>query len=148
MQIIIDADACPRAIKDVLYKAAEKDGIALTLVANTHIRTPPSPLFKSICVPSGFDEADDKIVELANTGDLIITADIPLADRVVKKGGFALDPRGELYTEESIGSRLSIRDFMQELREGGVETGGPPPLTLRDKQLFANALQKFLQNHR
>jgi uncharacterized protein len=146
MQIIVDADACPRSSKDALYRAAEKEKIDLIVVANTHIRTPPVPFFKSVSVPAGFDEADDKIVELVNTGDLVVTADIALADRVIKKGGLALDPRGDLFTEENIGSRLSIRDLMQGLRESGVDTGGPAPLSARDRQAFANELQRILHN--
>jgi uncharacterized protein len=146
MRIIVDADACPRAIKDVLYRAAEKEHIPLVVIANSHIRTPPLPYFSSISVPSGADEADDKIVELVMPNDLVVTADIPLADRVIKKGAMALDPRGELYTEENIGSRLSVRDLLHELREGGLNTGGPAPLSPRDKQTFANELQKVLKN--
>jgi uncharacterized protein len=145
MQIIIDADACPRSTKHALYQAAEKEKIGLIVIANTHIRTPPVPYFKSISVPAGADEADDKIVELVNQGDLVVTADIPLAHRVIKKGGFALDPRGELYTEENIGTRLAIRDLMHGLREGGIDTGGPAPLSSRDQRAFANELQRFLK---
>jgi uncharacterized protein YaiI (UPF0178 family) len=148
MRIIVDGDACPRPTKEALYRAAGKGKIPLIIVANTHIRTPPSPFFKSVSVPAGPDEADEKIVELVNPGDLVITADIPLADRVIKKGGFALDPRGEEYTEETIGSRLSLRNFMQEMREGGIDTGGPAPHGSRDREAFANALQRFLKNRK
>jgi uncharacterized protein len=146
MQIIVDGDACPRPTKETLYRAAEKEKIPLIVVANTHVRTPSAPIFRSVSVPAGPDEADDKIVELVRPGDLVVTADIPLADRVIKKGGFALDPRGEEYTEENIGSRLSIRTIMQELREGGIDTGGPAPHSSRDREAFANALQRFLKN--
>ncbi|KMQ52308.1 hypothetical protein CHISP_0575 [Chitinispirillum alkaliphilum] len=144
MKIIVDADACPRAIKDILFRAAQKAEIETVLVANTHIRTPPSSLFTSVTVSSGFNDADDRIVELVGEKDLVITADIPLASRVIEKGAVALDPRGQLYTEENVGSRLSVRDFMEELRYCGVNTGGPAPLGPRDRQNFANQLQKFL----
>jgi hypothetical protein len=144
MHIIIDADACPRSVKEILYRAAQRVKAPLTVVANSHIRTPQDPLFRSVSVPGGFDAADDRIVEMVETGDLVITADIPLADRVVKKGAHALDPRGERYTAENIGSRLSVRDFMQGLRDSGVDTGGPPPLTPKDCERFANALTSLL----
>jgi uncharacterized protein YaiI (UPF0178 family) len=144
MQIIVDADACPKVIKEIVYRAAEKAQIPLIVVANTKIRTPDNPLFKSIVVPSNFNEADDRIVEMVSPDDLVITADIPLADRVIKKGALALDPRGELYDESTIGSRLAFRDLMQELREGGFEGGGPDQLKLKDRERFANNLQSIL----
>ena len=144
MQILIDADACPKAIKEILYRAAEKARIPLVVIANTHIRTPQVPFFHSIAVPEGFDVADDRIVELVEKGDLVITADIPLADRVIKKGGFALDPRGEFFDEENISQRLAVRDLASELRSSGIDTGGPPPLHPRDRQAFAAKLQIFL----
>jgi len=144
MQIIVDADACPKVIKEILYRAAEKQQINVTVVANTHIRTPQSPLFKSIIVESSFNEADDKIVDFVQPGDLVITADIPLADRVIKKNAFALNPRGEFYSEENIGSRLAVRDLLHELRESGMQTGGPPVMGTRERQFFAQNLQYFL----
>lgn len=145
MQIIIDADACPKAIKEILYRAAQKANINLTVVANTHVRTPVSPLFKSVKVPPAFNEADDRIVELVFAGDLVITADIPLADRVIKKGALALDPRGELYSEDNIGERLAMRNLIHELREGGfVDGGGPDQLNAKDRERFAASLQKLL----
>jgi len=146
MQIIVDADACPKVIKEILYRAAEKNQMPVTVVANTRIRTPQSPLFKSMVVEASFNEADDKITEIVCKGDLVITADIPLADRVIKKGAFALDPRGEFYSEENIGSRLAVRDLLHELRETGLQTGGPPPIGNREKQYFAQNLQNFLKN--
>lgn len=148
MQIIIDADACPKSIKEILFRAAEKNSINVTLVANTHIRTPQSILFKSVIVPIAFNEADDKITELVAAGDLVVTADIPLADRVIKKFAFALNPRGEFYTEENIGSRLAVRDLLHELRESGLQTGGPAPLGSRERQAFAQSLQYFLTHHK
>jgi hypothetical protein len=144
MNIIVDADACPKDIKAILYRAAERAKLPLIMVANSHIRTPPSPLFRSISVPGGFDEADDRIVEMVRSGDIVITADIPLADRVIQKGALALDPRGDLYTKENIGSRLSVRNFMDELRGSGVNTGGPAPLSPRDCERFANQLTALL----
>ena len=144
MQILIDADACPKVIKEIIYRAAQKAHIALVLVANTHIRTPPVPFFKSIAVPGGFDIADDRIVELVEKGDLVVTADIPLANRVIQKGAYALDPRGEFFDEDNISARLAVRDLASELREGGVNTGGPSPLGPRHKQAFAAKLQAFL----
>jgi uncharacterized protein len=147
MQIIVDADACPRVIKDILFRAAEKAKIKLTVVANTKIRIPPNSLFKSIIVPVTFNEADDKIVELVSPGDLVITSDIPLADRVIKKQAFALNPRGELYDENNIGAKVALRDLMQELREGGFVGGGPDQISVKDRERFANNLQKVIFDH-
>lgn len=144
MQIIVDADACPKVIKEILFRAAEKQGINVTVVANTHIRTPQSPLFKSVVVKATFNEADDRIANIVCSGDLVITADIPLADRAIKKGAFALDPRGEFYSEENIGSRLAVRNLLHELRESGLQTGGPAGIGTRERQLFARNLQYFL----
>jgi uncharacterized protein YaiI (UPF0178 family) len=146
MQLIIDADACPKAVKEIVFRAAEKAKLALTVVANTKIRVPYNPLFKSVIVPANFNEADDRIVELVSPGDLVITADIPLADRVIKKGALALDPRGYLYDESNIGTKLAMRDLMQELREGGFEGGGPSEYKPKDSERFANSLQKILFN--
>jgi uncharacterized protein YaiI (UPF0178 family) len=144
MQIIIDGDACPKVIKEIVFRAAEKAHLPLTVVANTKVHTPNNPQFKSIVVPANFNEADDRIVELISPQDLVITADIPLADRVIKKGALALDPRGELYDENTIGAKLAFRDLMHELREGGFEGGGPDQFRIRDRERFANNLQKII----
>jgi uncharacterized protein YaiI (UPF0178 family) len=146
MKIIIDADACPKVIKEIVFRAAEKARIPLTVVANTKIRTPDNPLFTSIVVSAQFNEADDRIVDLVSPQDLVITADIPLADRVIKKGALALDPRGELYDESSIGAKLAFRNLMHELRESGFEGGGPDQLRLKDRERFSNNLQKILHH--
>lgn len=148
MEIWVDADAAPNVIKEVIFRAAERLKIPTTLVANQYIRTPPSTVIKAIVVPAGFDVADDAIVEKLSPGDLVITADIPLADEVISKGGSALNPRGMLYTKENIKDRLSRRDMMEELRSSGPlmdgVSGGPRPLDKRDVQSFANALDRFL----
>ena len=144
MHIYIDADACPKVIKDVLYKAVERLQVHMTLVADQFMRIPQSQYVKSVKVPSGIDAADDKIVELAEPGDLVVTADIPLADLIVSKGAFAINPRGELYTEQNIKERLAVRDMMAEIRSTGVEFGGPPAFNPKDKQNFSNALDRFL----
>jgi len=147
MKIWIDADACPTVIKDILYKAAEREAISLTLVANRPLRVPPSPFVSFIQVSSGMDIADSRIVEELEAGDLVITGDIPLAAKVVEKGGSALNPRGEFYTAENIRERLNTRDFLDDLRSSGIETGGPPPLTHRNRQAFANHLDTFLRRN-
>lgn len=147
MQIWIDADACPAVIKDILYRAAERKQVALILVANQPLRTPASPYIRSMRVAGGFDVADNKIVELVQPGDLVITADIPLAADVIKKGGYALNPRGDLYTQDNIQERLTLRNFLGELRNTGVNTGGPPPLNHSDRQAFANQLDRFLTRY-
>lgn len=144
MQIWVDADACPNVIKDILFRAATRARVLLTLVANQLLRTPPSPYIKAIQVPSGFDVADSKIVQQMQSGDLVITADIPLAALVIEKGGHALNPRGQFYTIENIRERLAMRNFMDELRNTGVNTGGPAVLSLSDRQAFANQLDRFL----
>lgn len=144
MKIWVDADACPVVIKNILFKAADRTGLELTLVANQRMRVPNSPNIKSIQVAPGFDVADNEIVKRLSAGDLVITADIPLAAEVIEKGGHALDPRGELYTTENIRARLNIRDFMDNLRSSGIETGGPPTLSQRDRKSFANSLDQFL----
>ena len=144
MQIWVDADACPNVIKEILFRAATRARVSLTLVANQLLRTPPSPYIKAIQVPSGFDVADSKIVQQLQSGDLVITADIPLAALVIEKGGHALNPRGEFYTTENIQERLSMRNFMDDLRNTGVNTGGPAVLSLSDRQAFANQLDRFL----
>lgn len=144
MQIWVDADACPKVIKEILFRAAERRGIVLTLVANKPLRTPPSRFVRAIQVAHGFDVADGKIVQELQAGDLVVTADLPLAADVIAKGGHVLDPRGEQYTEENIRERLSLRNFLDELRGSGVETGGPPPLNQSDRQAFANKLDSLL----
>ncbi len=144
MKIWVDGDACPRVIKEVLYRAADKRQIELVLVANKAMAMPRSRFVSSIQVPSGPDVADLEIVKLLTAGDLVITADIPLASLVIEKGGVALDPRGEVYTPENIGARLSMRNFMEELRSSGVETGGPAGFSAGDRQAFANQLDRIL----
>lgn len=144
MQIWVDADACPSVIKDILYRAAERKQLLLTLVANQLLRIPPSKYIKSLKVGAGFDVADNEIVRLCQAGDLVITADIPLAAEIIAKGGFVLTPRGERLTQDNIGERLNLRDFMDTLRSSGTQTGGPPPLHQRDRMAFANALDKML----
>jgi len=147
MQIWVDADACPGVVKDILFRAAERLDVSLTLVANRPLQTPPSPYIKAIQVPAGLDVADHQIIQKLEQGDLVITADIPLAAEVVNKGGHALDPRGEFYTRGIIGERLAIRNFMDELRSGGVDTGGPSSFSQSDRQAFANQLDRFLTKH-
>ena len=147
MKIWVDADACPVVIKDILFRAAERTGVRLTLVANQPVPTPPSRLIQSIQVAPGFDVADNEIVKRVEAGDLVITGDIPLAAEVIEKGGIALNPRGELYTADNIRARLTMRDFMETLRSSGVDTGGPPPLSQSDRQSFANHLDKLLRRH-
>jgi uncharacterized protein YaiI (UPF0178 family) len=144
MLIWIDADACPNMIKEIVFRAAERLKIETVLVANQPLRVPPSTVVRAVQVPPGFDGADKHIVASMSTGDLVITADIPLAAQVIEKGGLALNPRGEIYTKENVRERLSVRNFMDELRGGGVNTGGPAALGARDKQAFANGLDATL----
>ena len=144
MQIWVDADACPKVVKDILFRAARRTGVQLTLVANQPVQTPADKNITSIQVPSGFDIADDEIVKRCESGDLIITADIPLASEVIDKGAHALNPRGEFYDKENIRQRLNMRDFMDTMRASGVQSGGPPALNQRDRQAFANELDRFL----
>ncbi len=144
MKIWVDADACPVVIKEILFKAAERTGVQLTLVANRPVRIPSLACINFVQVASGLDVADNEIVKRLAVGDLVITADIPLAANVIEKGGSALNPRGELYTTDSIKSRLSVRDFMDTLRASGIDTGGPPVLNKGDRQNFANQLDKYL----
>ncbi len=146
--IWVDADACPKVIRDILFRAAQRTGIELVLVANQSIATPPAKNIRSLQVPQGFDVADNEIVRLAQSGDLVITADIPLAAEVMEKGAEALNPRGERYTDNSIRQRLNMRDFMDTMRSSGVHTGGPPPLGSKEKQLFANYLDQYLSRWR
>jgi uncharacterized protein YaiI (UPF0178 family) len=146
MHIWVDADACPNVIKDILFRAAKRTQTKIILVANQMINIPPSPLIKMVRVPSGFDVADNYIIQQVKPGDLIITADIPLADAAIQKGGTALNPRGELYSENNIKQRLSVRDFTENLRNIGMVTGGPATLSKREIQAFANSLDQFLTN--
>jgi uncharacterized protein YaiI (UPF0178 family) len=144
MRIWIDGDACPAVIKDILFRAAIRTNTPLTLVANQPIPIPKSDLISILMVPSGLNVADQQIVDSLEPGDLVITADIPLASHVVNKGGTALDPRGELYTHENIGERLTMRNLMDELRGGGYIGGGPAPFRGNDRQAFANQLDRIL----
>ena len=147
MQILVDADALPNVIRDILFRTAERLHCPLVLIANKCVAVDPSNYIRSLSVPSGPDVADDRIVALVQPGDLVITADIPLADRVVSKGAFALDPRGDLYTEENIKDRLAMRNLLNELRNDGAITGGPPAFGQKDRQAFANQLNRFLTRH-
>ena len=142
--IWVDADACPGVIKEILFRAAEREKISVTLVANQWLRTPPSRYIHAVQVPGGFDVADGEIVRRVAAGDMVVTQDIPLAALVLEKGALALNPRGELYTRETIAQRLSMRNFMEELRGTGVDTGGPAAFGQRDRQSFANALDSWL----
>ncbi|EAT14259.1 YaiI/YqxD family protein [Desulfuromonas acetoxidans] len=144
MTIWVDADACPRVIKEILYRAAQKRQIQLILVANQPLRVPASPHISSRLVGAGFDVADEQIVEWLVEGDLVITADIPLAAAVLKKGGHAINPRGELYDVDTIQERLAMRNMMDELRGVGVETSGPAAFSAADRTAFANQLDRFL----
>lgn len=143
-QIWVDGDACPAVIKEILFRAAERAKIMVTLVANHPLPRPSSQYIRSISVRGGFDEADNEIVERLRAGDLVVTQDIPLAARVLDKGGVAVNPRGELYTAENMAERLSMRNFMEELRGAGVRTGGPSAFHVRDRQSFANQLDRWL----
>ncbi|WP_145607887.1 YaiI/YqxD family protein [Yersinia rochesterensis] len=145
MQIWVDTDACPNVIKDVLFRAADRTGMMVTLVANQPLKTPPSKFIRTLQVASGFDVADNEIVQRVEKNDLVITADIPLAAEVIEKGGIALNPRGERYTPDTIRERLNMRDFMDTMRASGIQTGGPNTLNQRDRQQFANELDKWLQ---
>jgi uncharacterized protein YaiI (UPF0178 family) len=144
MRIWVDADACPKVIKEILFRAADRMKIQLMLVANKMLYCPPSPFVRAMQVPAGFDVADNKIAQLVEPGDLVITSDIPLAADVIARGGHALNPRGELYTKDTIHERLMMRNFMDGLRGSGVETGGPPVLSQKDRQTFANQLDRLL----
>ena len=145
MHIWVDADACPKVIKDILFRAAQRVRVAMTLVANQPLRVPHSELIKAVQVPSGFDQADAWIVEQISAGDLVITADIPLASESIDKGATALNPRGELYTKDNVRQRLVMRDLMDELRGSGADVGGgPPPLNQQDRREFANQLDRLL----
>lgn len=145
IKIFVDADACPGTVKDILYRISQRTGIEVILVANQPLSIPRIPTVRSIQVSQGFDVADDHIVNLVEKDDLVITADIPLAAEVIDKGGKALNPRGELYTAANIKARLNMRDFMDSMRNSGVQVGGgPPPLSQRDTMEFANAIDRYL----
>ncbi|MBA4356227.1 MAG: YaiI/YqxD family protein [Desulfovibrio sp.] len=144
MQIWVDADACPTAIKDILVRSAMRRAVQTTLVANKTLTVPLSPHLATMRVGQGFDVVDETIAGLVRPGDLVVTADIPLAAKVIERGGTALNPRGELYTAENISARLTMRNLLDELRSTGVATGGPAPLSLADRNAFANQLDRFL----
>jgi uncharacterized protein len=148
MHIWVDADACPAVVKDILYRAAERTQTELTLVANQFLRPPPSPWIRALQVPRGIDVADSHIVRALQPGDLVVTADIPLAADVIAKGGHALNPRGEFYTTETIAERLALRNYLDELRGTGVRTGGPATLDHADRKRFADQLDRFLVRSR
>jgi len=145
MQIWVDADACPGVIKEILYRVAERVQMNVTLVANQLLRVPPSKYVRAVQVPHGFDVADNEIVRLVQPGDLVITGDIPLASDVLEKGGYALNPRGDFYTPDTIKQQLTMRAFMDDLRSSGVDTGGPAAFSQADRQRFANALDGHLR---
>lgn len=148
MRIWVDADACPVVAREILFRAAARTGVQLTLVANQPVKVPASENINSVQVPQGFDVADDEIVKRLQAGDLVITSDIPLAAEVIEKGGHALTPRGERHTKEDIGAKLNMRDFMDTMRSSGLEiSGGPSAYSQRDKQAFANSLDRFLTSH-
>lgn len=148
MRLWVDADACPAVIKDILFRVADRLELPLTLVANRLLRVPPSPYIRALQVPMGFDVADAHLVERVAEGDLVITADIPLAAALIEKGAFALSPRGELYSAENIRERLGMRDFMEGLRGAGVDISGPAALSQADRQAFARQLDRFLARRR
>ena len=147
MHIWVDADACPRVIKDILFRAATRTKISLTLVANQTLHVPPSPFIRSVQVPDGFDVADNEIVKRLSAGDLVITSDLPVAAEVIEKGGHVLSHRGEWFSAANIRPLLNMRDFMDNLRASGVQTGGPPPMSQSERQAFAAHLDRFLASH-
>lgn len=144
MKIYVDADAIPVVIREILYRAAERVKVPVVLVANVALKFPRSPLVSGIVVAAGPDEADDKIAQMAEPGDLVITADIPLASRVIEKGALVIDSRGNIYSRENISERLTMRNFMEDLRNSGIDTGGPSSFTAKDRQNFANQLDRIL----
>ncbi|MBO9716403.1 MAG: YaiI/YqxD family protein [Pseudoxanthomonas sp.] len=148
LQVWVDADACPAVVRDILFRAAERAKVQITLVANQWLRTPPSRYIRALQVQGGYDVADDAIAERAGRGDLVVTQDIPLAARVLERGAEAVNPRGERFTADNIAQRLSMRNFMDELRGAGVQTGGPAAFHARDRQAFANALDGWLARRR
>ena len=147
MKIWVDADACPVVIKEILFRAAERTKVSLVLVANQALWTPNSSYIKTVRVPGGFDVADDEIMKRLTAGDLVITSDIPLAAEVIEKGGHALSPRGEMHTSENIRARLNMRDFLDTMRASGIDTGGPAAFSQRDRQAFANSLDRLLTKY-
>ena len=147
MRIWVDADACPVVIRDILFRAAGRTGVKVILVANQPVRIPASPHLEFVQVSPGFDVADNEIVKRAVSGDLVVTADIPLAAEVMETGVHALSPRGELYSTDTIRQRLNMRDFMDTLRASGIHTGGQPALSRRERQSFANHLDRMLTRH-
>lgn len=144
MKIWVDADACPLVIKEILFKAARRTGVPLTLVANQPVRVPSSPVIKTLQVAPGFDVADNEIVKRLEAGDLVITSDIPLAAEAIEKGGIALSPRGELHTKDNIKAHLNMRDFLDTMRASGFDTGGPPALNQSNRKAFADHLDRLL----
>ena len=148
MKIWVDADACPVAIKEILFRAAIRTQTTVMLVANQSLKVPPSPYIKSIQVLKGFDVADNEIIRQSQNGDLVITSDIPLADDVIKKGALALSPRGDLFSKDNIKARLNMRDFLDTMRASGVDTGGPSPLTDKDNKKFADNLDRILTQNK
>lgn len=146
-QIWVDADATPNVVKEILFRVAEKRQVNIIFVANRPVKTPPSKYIRTLQVEAGFDVADNKIVQMSEAGDLVITADIPLAAEIVAKKAHALNPRGEFYTAENIKQLLNMRDFMSDLRSSGVQTGGPPVYSQSDRNEFANQLDRFLTRH-
>lgn len=145
MHIWVDADACPKVIKEILFRAAVRTKTLLTLVANQPLQTPPSPFIKKMLAPAGFDAADNHIIQSIKSGDLVITADIPLADAVIDRGAIVLDTRGSLLTKENIKQRLAMRNFNEDMRSTGLYTGGPAKLSKKELETFANYLDKFLR---
>ena len=148
MRLYVDADACPRPIKEILFRAVARVQVPMVMVSNLNLQVPPAANIQVVDVAGGPDAADDKIIELVEKGDLVITADIPLADRVVSKAAFALDPRGDFYTPETIKQRLAVRNLMEHLRSTGVNTGGPAAFNQKDCRAFANQLDKFLAKNK
>lgn len=144
LKIWVDADACPNVIKDIIFRASDRTQTFVTLIANQYIQTPPSKFINSIQVQQGFDVADDEIIKRIKKGDLVITADIPLASEAIEKGAIGLNPRGDLYTKDNIKARLQMRNFMESLRSSGIDTGGPKALSHKDREKFANCLDKIL----
>jgi len=147
MEIWVDGDACPGMIKDILFRAADNRKIKLTFVANKYMRLPKSRFIEMLLVEAGFDVADGEILKRLQPGDIVITADIPLASEVIEKGGHALNPRGKLYTDDNIRALLNMRDFMETLRSSGINTGGPPALSAKEKNLFANSLDRLITEY-
>ena len=147
MRIWVDADACPVAIKEIIFRAAERTQVETTFVANQYLRVPPSRFIRSLQVMPGFDIADNEIVKRLAAGDLVITSDIPLAAEVIAKDSHALSPRGERFTKENVKARLNIRDFMDTMRASGIQSGGPPPLNQADRKAFADQLDRILTRH-